>query len=86
MNWEAIGVLLALFGVFFNFLRFGKWQGIIETKVSNLEKDSSNALTKFDAINKALKENNEILTEVKVKLEMIFDKGEKNDTKRYKKS
>ena len=59
---------------------------IIETKVSNLEKDSSNALTKFDAINKALKENNEILTEVKVKLEMIFDKGEKNDTKRYKKS
>ena len=39
MNWEAIGVILALFGVFFNFLRFGKWQGIIETKVGNLERD-----------------------------------------------
>ena len=84
MNWEAIGVILALFGVFFNLLRFGKWQGIIETKVGNLERDSLNALTKFDAINKSLKENNEILTEVKVKLEMMFEGGN-NDGKRHKK-
>lgn len=85
MNWEAIGVILALFGVFFNFLRFGKWQGIIETKVGNLERDSLNALTKFDAINKALKENNEILTEVKVKLEMMVDMEERHDVARHKK-
>ena len=77
MNWEGITAGLALCGVLFNFIRFGKWQGIIETKVSNLERDSCNALTKFDAINKALKENNEILTAVKVKLELMLEERQK---------
>lgn len=55
-------------------MRFGKWQGIIETKVTRLEWDSSNALAKFDAIEQALKENNEILTELKVKLEVMLER------------
>ena len=78
MEWEGIGAIIALFGVGFNFIRFGTWQGKIEAKVENLEKDSSNALTRFDAINKSLKENNVLLTELKVKLEVILEekKGE----------
>lgn len=78
MNWEAIGVILALCGVFFNFIRFGKWQGVMEQKVANLERDSLNALTKFDAINKSLEKNNQILTEVKVRLELILEEREED--------
>lgn len=78
MNWEGVGVIISLLGVCFNFLRFGSWQGKIEAKVENLERDSSNALTRFDVINKSLKENNVLLTELKVKLEMMLEekKGE----------
>lgn len=78
MEWEGIGVITALVGVGFNFIRFGAWQGKIEAKVENLERDSSNALTRFDVINKSLKENNVLLTELKVKLEIMLEekKGE----------
>ena len=74
MDWEAVGIILSLCGVLFNFIRFGKWQGIIETKVTVLERDSSITLTKFDVLNKALRENNEILTELKVKIELMLEK------------
>lgn len=74
MNWEALGVILSLCGVLFNFIRFGKWQGIIETKVTALERDSSATITKFDVLNKALQENNELLTELKVKIELMLEK------------
>ena len=74
MDWGLVSGLAALCGVVVNFLRFGKWQGIIETKVTRLEWDSSNALAKFDAIEQALKDNNEILTELKVKLEVMLER------------
>lgn len=74
MNWEAFGVVLSLCGVLFNFIRFGKWQGVIETKVASLERDSSITITKFDVLNKALRENNELLTELKVKIELMLEK------------
>lgn len=77
MDWGLISGLAALCGVIVNFLRFGKWQGIIETKVTRLEWDSSKALAKFDAIEQALRENNEILTELKVKLEIMMAGKEK---------
>ena len=77
MDWESAGIILSLCGVLFNFIRFGKWQGIIETKVTALERDSSITLTKFDVLNKALRENNEILTELKVKIELMLEKKER---------
>lgn len=73
MEWEGIGVVIALMGVAFNFIRFGNWQGKIEAKVETLERDSSNALTKFDVINKTMKENNALLVEMQVKINLLFD-------------
>lgn len=77
MEWEGIGVIAALIGVCFNFIRFGAWQGKIEAKVENLERDSSNTLTKFDVINKSLKDNNVLLAELKVKLEVLLEEKDK---------
>lgn len=74
---ESIGILIALIGVAFNFIRFGTWQGKIEAKVENLEKDSATALTKFDVINKSLKDNNILLAELKVKLEVLIEEKDK---------
>ena len=74
---ESIGIVVALCGVAFNFIRFGTWQGKIEAKVENLEKDSAVALTKFDIINKSLKDNNVLLAELKVKLEVIIKEKDK---------
>lgn len=73
MGWEGIGAIAALCGVVFNFVRFGNWQGKIEAKVETLERDSSNALTKFDVINKTMKENNALLVEMQVKINLLFD-------------
>lgn len=74
---ESIGIVVALCGVAFNFIRFGTWQGKIEAKVENLEKDSTVALTKFDVINKSLKDNNILLAELKVKLEVLIEEKDK---------
>lgn len=74
---ESIGIVVALCGVAFNFIRFGTWQGKIEAKVENLEKDSAAALTKFDVINKSLKDNNVLLAELKVKLEVLIEEKDK---------
>lgn len=74
---ESIGIVIALCGVAFNFIRFGTWQGKIEAKVENLEKDSAAALTKFDVINKSLKDNNILLAELKVKLEVLIEEKDK---------
>jgi hypothetical protein len=74
---ESIGIVVALCGVAFNFIRFGTWQGKIEAKVENLEKDSAVALTKFDVINKSLKDNNILLAELKVKLEVLIEEKDK---------
>ncbi len=73
MDWGLIAGLAALAGVFMNFVRIGHWQGSMESRVKSLEQASSNALTKFDAISQVLDKNTVILTELKTRLDLIFD-------------
>lgn len=73
MDMGLITGLVAICGVLFNFIRIGHWQGSIESRVKNLEQASFNALTKFDAISKALDKNNVILTELKTRLDIMFE-------------
>lgn len=79
MDLGLIAAIAALIGVVANFIRFGHWQGSMESRVNNLEQTSSNTLSKFDDICKTLNHNTIILTEMKTRLDVLFDekKGKK---------
>ena len=72
IEWEGICSLAACAGVITNFIRFGKWQGSIETKVSILEKESQTAITKFDVIGSRLEDTSKLLAELNAKLEILL--------------
>ena len=72
MDWGLITGLAAMGGVITNFIRFGRWQGNIETRVSTLEKIYDNHDLRMENLTRLLSKQNDLLTEVKVKLDMIF--------------
>lgn len=74
MDWGLITGLSAIAGVIANFIRFGRWQGKIETKVSTLEKIYDSHDLRMENLTRLLSKQNDLLTEVKVKLDMLFEK------------
>lgn len=73
MDWGLVSGVLALLGVLCNFIRIGEWKARQETKVDNLEK----RLDGFErSMGDLLSKNDmqmQILTELKVKLDLVFD-------------
>lgn len=72
MDWGLVAGLAALFGVVVNFIRFGRWQGNIETRVAGLEKISDGHDARMENLTKLMSKQNDLLTEIKVKLDMLF--------------
>ena len=80
MDWGLITGLAAICGVIVNFVRIGHWQGNIETRVANLEKHSDHHDVRLEEIADLIYKQNDLLTEVKIKIEMLFDgKGKKKN-------
>lgn len=77
MDWGLITGLAAICGVIVNFVRIGHWQGNIETRVDALENNYSHHDIRLDELVNLINRQNELLTEVKVKLEMLFDRKER---------
>ena len=77
MDWGLITGLAAICGVIINFIRIGHWQGNIETRVDTLEKNSDHHSIRMEELVDLIHKQNDLLTEVKVKLEMLFDKKER---------
>lgn len=85
MDWGLVTGLTAMCGVIVNFVRIGHWQGNIETRVDALEKSLDHQGVRLEEIADLIYKQNNLLTEVKVKFEMLFEKGESHDGKRHKK-
>ena len=81
MDWGVVSGLAALVGVIINFIRIGRWQGNIETRVSILEKTFDHHDIRMKELTTLISKQNDLLTEVKIKLEMLFEKKKrgKND-------
>ncbi len=73
MSWEGMCAIAAIAGVAMNFIRFGKWQGNIETRVTVLERESAKVFTKFDVVSKRIEESGKLLAEVNAKLGILLD-------------
>ena len=80
MDWEAAGVILSLCGVLFNFIRIGEWKARQETRIDGLEKRQDSYDGRVEGLILLLNKQNEILTEVKVKLDLML--ADKNRRKR----
>ena len=72
MDWGLVTGLAAICGVIVNFIRIGRWQGNIETRVSTLEKIYDSHDLRMENLTRLLSKQNDLLTEVKVKLDMLF--------------
>ena len=72
MDWGLVTGLAAMCGVIVNFIRIGRWQGNIETRVSTLEKIYDSHDLRMENLTRLLSKQNDLLTEVKVKLDMLF--------------
>lgn len=77
MDWGLISGLAALAGVIINFVRIGRWQGNIETRVSILEKNVYRHDSRMEELAMLMSKQNDLLTEVKIKLEMLFEDKKK---------
>ena len=77
MDWGLITGLAAICGVIVNFVRIGHWQGNIETRVDALENNYNHHDIRLDELVNLINRQNELLTEVKVKLELLFDRKER---------
>ena len=73
MDWGLVTGLAAMCGVIVNFIRIGRWQGNIETRVSTLEKIYDSHDLRMENLTRLLSKQNDLLTEVKVKLDMLFN-------------
>ena len=73
MDWGLVTGLAAMCGVIVNFIRIGRWQGNIESRVSTLEKIYDSHDLRMENLTRLLSKQNDLLTEVKVKLDMLFN-------------
>ncbi len=73
MDWGLISGLAAMCGVVVNFIRIGRWQGNIETRVFALEKSLDNHDMRMESLTHLISRQNDLLTEMKVKLDLIYN-------------
>ena len=76
IDWEVAGHAIALGGVVINFLRTGEWKARQETRLSILERRQETYDNKIEELSRLISSQNNILTEVKVKLDLMC--AEKN--------
>ena len=76
IDWEVAGHAIALGGVFINFMRIGEWKARQETRLSILERRQETYDNKIEELSRLISSQNNILTEVKVKLDPMC--AEKN--------
>lgn len=74
MDWGLATGLAAICGVVMNFIRIGRWQGNIETRVEKIEQTFEKQDTRLEGLANSISEQNRLLTEIKIKLDMLFDK------------
>lgn len=74
MDWGLLTGVAAICGVIANFIRIGRWQGNIETRVDKMEKTFEKQDMRLEKLTVSITEQNRILTEIKVKLDLLFDK------------
>ena len=72
MDWGLVAGLTALCGVVVNFIRIGRWQGSIETRVDKVEKNFDKQDIRLENLTTSINEQNKILTKIEVKLDLIF--------------
>ncbi len=78
MDWEVAGHIIALGGVFINFMRIGEWKARQETRLAALERQQEAYDNKIEDLARLVSSQNNILTEVKVKLDlMCVEKGKR---------
>lgn len=80
MDWGLLSGISALLGVLFNFIRIGEWKARQETRIDGLEKRQDSYDGRVEGLILLLNKQNEILTEVKVKLDLML--ADKNRRKR----
>ena len=72
MDWGLVAGLAALCGVVVNFIRIGRWQGNIETRVDKVEQNFDKQDIRLENLTTSINEQNKILTKIEVKLDLIF--------------
>ena len=78
MDWSLFAGVSALIGVLCNFIRMGEWKARQETKVDNLEKRMDAFERSFGELLRKNDVQTQLLTELKVKLDLMFeDKAKK---------
>ncbi|MBQ8630404.1 MAG: hypothetical protein IJ479_01640 [Alphaproteobacteria bacterium] len=72
MDWGLVTGMAALCGVIVNFIRIGRWQGSIETRVDKIEQNFDKQDIRLENLTTSINEQNKILTKIEVKLDLIF--------------
>ncbi len=72
MDWGLVTGMAALCGVIINFIRIGRWQGSIETRVDKIEQNFDKQDIRLENLTTSINEQNKILTKIEVKLDLIF--------------
>lgn len=72
MDWGLVTGMAALCGVVVNFIRIGRWQGSIETRVDKIEQNFDKQDIRLENLTTSINEQNKILTKIEVKLDLIF--------------
>ena len=72
MDWGLVTGVAALCGVVVNFIRIGRWQGSIETRVDKIEQNFDKQDIRLENLTTSINEQNKILTKIEVKLDLIF--------------
>jgi uncharacterized coiled-coil protein SlyX len=75
MDWGLVAGMAALCGVIVNFIRIGRWQGSIETRVDKMEQNFDKQDIRLENLTTSINEQNKILTKIEVKLDLIFNES-----------
>ena len=75
MDWGLVTGMAALCGVIVNFIRIGRWQGSIETRVDKIEQNFDKQDIRLENLTTSINEQNKILTKIEVKLDLIFNES-----------
>lgn len=76
MDWGLVSGVSALLGALYNFIRIGEWKARQETRIDGLEKKQDIYDGRVEGLMMLINKQNELLTELKVKLDlMLADKN-----------
>ena len=79
MDWGVVTGMAALCGVVINFIRIGRWQGSIETRVDKIEQNFDKQDIRLENLTTSINEQNKILTKIEVKLDLIFKENKERE-------